>query len=164
MNFFYIAIAIIPVAALIGLTAHSVKQSKSGLSGKKIIASNLVAFMVLLVVCGTCTFAVTAHAADVNAAPAAENDAVPVSEDTAQAAAVQDNGGLSKGLGLIAAALVTGLAGVGGGIAVAAGAPAAIAATSEDPKSFGKSLIFVALGESIALYGVVISILILNKV
>ena len=40
---------------------------------------------------------------------------------------------------------------------------AAIGATSEDPKSFGKSLIFVALGESIALYGVVISILILNK-
>jgi len=45
-----------------------------------------------------------------------------------------------------------------------AGAPAAIAATSEDPKAFGKALIFVALGESIALYGVVISILILNKV
>ena len=69
----------------------------------------------------------------------------------------------SMGLGLIAAALVTGLAGIGGGMAVAAGAPAAIAAASEDPKSFGKSLIFVALGESIALYGVVISILILNK-
>ena len=46
----------------------------------------------------------------------------------------------------------------------AAGAPAAIAATSEDAKAFGKALIFVALGESIALYGVVISILILNKI
>ena len=72
-------------------------------------------------------------------------------------------GNAALGLGLIAAALVTGLAGIGGGMAVAAGAPAAIAAASEDPKSFGKSLIFVALGESIALYGVVISILILNK-
>ncbi|MEE0443770.1 MAG: ATP synthase subunit C [Acutalibacteraceae bacterium] len=72
-----------------------------------------------------------------------------------------DNG---KGLGLLAAAIVTGLSGVGGGIAVAAGAPAAIAATSEDAKAFGKALIFVALGESIALYGVVISILILNKI
>ena len=49
-------------------------------------------------------------------------------------------------------------------INVAAGAPAAISATAENPKSFGKSIIFVALGESIALYGVVISILILNKV
>ena len=79
----------------------------------------------------------------------------------AEATTVKDN---SKGLGLLAAGLVTGLAGIGGGIAVAAGAPAAIAATSEDPKAFGKALIFVALGESIALYGVVISILILNKV
>ena len=71
---------------------------------------------------------------------------------------------LSVLLTFLAAGLVTGLAGIGGGIAVAAGAPAAIAATSEDPKAFGKALIFVALGESIALYGVVISILILNKV
>lgn len=66
-------------------------------------------------------------------------------------------------VGLIAAALATGLAGIGGGIAVAAGAPAAIAANSENPKTFGKSLIFVALGESIALYGLVISIMILSR-
>ncbi len=75
-----------------------------------------------------------------------------------------DDEGFSKGMGLLAAAIVTSLAGIGGGIAVAAGAPAAIAATAENPKSFGKSIIFVALGESIALYGVVISILILNKI
>ena len=54
--------------------------------------------------------------------------------------------------------------GIGSGVAVAAAAPAAIGATSEDPKAFGKSLIFVALGEGIALYGLLISILILNKV
>jgi len=69
----------------------------------------------------------------------------------------------SKGLGMLAAAMVTGISGIGGGIAVAAGAPAAIGATSEDPKAFGKALIFVALGESIALYGLVISIMILGK-
>ena len=69
----------------------------------------------------------------------------------------------SLSIGLIAAALATGLAGIGGGIAVAAGAPAAIAANSENPKTFGKSLIFVALGESIALYGLVISIMILSR-
>ena len=43
-------------------------------------------------------------------------------------------------------------------------APAAIGAFSENPKSFGKALIFVALGEGVALYGLLISILILNKV
>lgn len=70
----------------------------------------------------------------------------------------------SSGMGLIAAALATGLSCIGGGIAVASAAPAAIGATSEDPKAFGKALIFVALGEGIALYGLLISILILNKV
>lgn len=84
-------------------------------------------------------------------------------EATTQAATEAKQEG-SNGLGLLAAGIVTGLAGIGGGIAVAAGAPAAIAATAENPKSFGKSIIFVALGESIALYGVVISILILNKI
>ena len=42
--------------------------------------------------------------------------------------------------------------------------PAAIGATSEDPKAFGKALIFVALGEGIALYGLLVSILILAKI
>ena len=79
-------------------------------------------------------------------------------------AASESSAGLATGLGYLAAALVTGLSCIGGGVAVAAAAPAAIGATSEDPKAFGKSLIFVALGEGIALYGLLISILILNKV
>ncbi|MGN0557163.1 MAG: ATP synthase subunit C [Acutalibacteraceae bacterium] len=70
---------------------------------------------------------------------------------------------INGGLGLIAAGLCTGLAGIGGGLALASGVPAAIGAVSEDPKAFGKALIFVALGETIALYGVIISILILQK-
>ncbi|MCR5041264.1 MAG: ATP synthase subunit C [Clostridia bacterium] len=91
------------------------------------------------------------------------DDSAPVPADAQAAESSASSGDLSRGLAFIAAGLTTALAGIGGGIAVAAGAPAAIAAASEDPKSFGKSLIFVALGESIALYGVVISILILNK-
>lgn len=69
----------------------------------------------------------------------------------------------SSGIGFIAAAAATGLSCIGGGIAVAAAAPAAIGATSEDPKNFGKSIIFVALGEGIALYGMLISIMIISK-
>ena len=84
-------------------------------------------------------------------------------ETTAQAAQ-ETSSSSANGLGLIAAAIVTGLAGIGGGIAIAAAAPAAIAATSEDSKAFGKALIFVALGESIVLFGFVVSILILNNV
>ena len=67
------------------------------------------------------------------------------------------------GVGLIAAALAVGLCCIGGGIAIAAAAPAAIAATSEDPKSFGKSMIFVVLGEGFGIYGLLISIMIINQ-
>lgn len=67
------------------------------------------------------------------------------------------------GLGYVAAALVTGMSCLGAGIAVASAAPAAIGATSEDPKSFGKAMIFVVLGEGVALYGLLVSILIINK-
>lgn len=70
---------------------------------------------------------------------------------------------INAGLGYIAAGLCTGLAGIGGGIALAGGVPAAIGAVSEDPKAFGKALIFVALGETVALYGVVISFLIISN-
>lgn len=69
----------------------------------------------------------------------------------------------SIGMGFIAAALVTGLSCLGAGIAVASAAPAAIGAVSEDPKSFGKAMIFVVLGEGVAIYGLLISILILNR-
>lgn len=71
---------------------------------------------------------------------------------------------MGAGLGYLAAALAVGLSCIGGGIAVASGAPAAIGATSEDPQNFVKSLIFVVLGEGIALYGVLIAILIINGV
>ena len=68
-----------------------------------------------------------------------------------------------SGLGYIAAALATGLGSIGCGIAVAAAAPAAIGAVAEEPKTFSKALIFVALGEGVALYGFLISFMILNK-
>ena len=95
---------------------------------------------------------------------AGEDDTAAVAETTAVTETDETSAhNASLSIGLIAAALATGLAGIGGGIAVAAGAPAAIAANSENPKTFGKSLIFVVLGESIALYGLVISIMILSR-
>jgi len=72
-------------------------------------------------------------------------------------------GTLAQGLGFIAAALATGMSALGAGIAVAAAAPAAIGAFSENSENFGRSLIFVALGEGVAIYGLLISILLINK-
>ena len=61
-----------------------------------------------------------------------------------------------------AAALSTGLSCIGAGVAVASAASAAIGALSEDSSIMGKALIFVALAESIALYGLLISFSILG--
>lgn len=72
-------------------------------------------------------------------------------------------GSIAQGLGFLGAALATGMSSLGAGIAVAAAAPAAIGAFSENEKNFGKSLIFVALGEGVAIYGLLISILIINS-
>ena len=69
----------------------------------------------------------------------------------------------SAGLGYIGAALSTGLATIGAGIAVAVSASAALGAISEDSKLLGKTLIFVGLAEGIAIYGLIVSILILGK-
>ena len=106
---------------------------------------------ILIVAAVTCCGALGVFAAD------------DANADTAAATTASETVNSSLSIGLVAAALATGLAGIGGGMAVASAAPAAIAANSENEKTFGKSLIFVALGESIALYGLVISIMILSK-
>ncbi len=78
------------------------------------------------------------------------------SADSAAAAS-----GTAEGLAMLGAALSTGLACIGAGISVGNASSAAIGALTEDPTTFGKSLIFVVMGEGIALYGMLISILIL---
>ena len=137
----------IPVAALIGSVLLAVKSVKNGKTPKSAFLMQLASFAVIAVL--SIVLPLGANAID-------EQEET----QTSQEQTVQDN---STGLGFIAAALVTGLSGIGGGIAVAAAAPAAIGATSEDPSAFGKSLIFVALGEGIALYGLLVSILIYSK-
>lgn len=68
-----------------------------------------------------------------------------------------------NGLGLIAAALSTGMATIGTGYAVGVVGSAALGAVSEDDSILGKTLIFVGLAEGIAIYGLIISIMILGK-
>lgn len=68
----------------------------------------------------------------------------------------------TEGWRYMAAALSTGLSCIGAGIAVASAASAALGALSEDSSIMGKALIFVALAESIALYGLLISFSILG--
>lgn len=80
----------------------------------------------------------------------------------AEAGAVATTG-FATGMGYLAAALVTGLSCIGGGIAVASAASAALGAISEDQSILGKSILFVGLAEGVALYGLIISFMILGK-
>jgi V/A-type H+-transporting ATPase subunit K len=62
----------------------------------------------------------------------------------------------------IAAALSTGLACIGAGIAVASTGAAATGAIAEKPETFGRSLVFVGMAEGVAIYGLIISFMIIN--
>ncbi len=69
----------------------------------------------------------------------------------------------SAGLGYLACAICTSLGCIGAGYAVAQVGAAALGAVSEDQTLFGKTLIYVGLAEGIAIYGLLISILILLR-
>lgn len=75
----------------------------------------------------------------------------------------ESNPSNSSGFGFLAAALSTGLATIGAGYAVGSVGSSALGAVSENPKLLGKTLIFVGLAEGIAIYGLIISILILGR-
>jgi len=81
--------------------------------------------------------------------------------DAAEGASLIDPGVLSWGY--LAAAVATGLSALGAGVAVAGVGAAAIGAVAEKPEIFGRALVFVGLAEGIAIYGLIISIMILNR-
>ncbi|MCL2386127.1 MAG: ATP synthase subunit C [Defluviitaleaceae bacterium] len=111
-------------------------------SGKFALILNLSLFAIVFFVSTVLIFSGRVYGVDV------ETNA----SDTALAAA------------FIAAGLVTGLGAIGTGIAVSSAAAAAIGAISENENNFGKAMIFVAMAEGIAIYGLLISFMILGRV
>jgi V/A-type H+/Na+-transporting ATPase subunit K len=71
---------------------------------------------------------------------------------------------MSKKWAFLAAALSTAISAVAAGIAVAYVGSSAVGAMSEKPEIGGRALIYVGLAEGIAIYGLIISIMILGKV
>ena len=122
-----------------------VKGEQTKARYKKTLALNGALFFGLMVFTGIMMFSGSAFAAE--------------TAETAAAAA----GGLSTGLGYLAAGLSIGLACVGGGIALASASSAALGAISEDSSILGKSLIFVGLAEGVCLYGLIIAFMILGQ-
>lgn len=140
MTIFDFLIMALPVVFLIASVLLAVNAVSRGKSRKRTMLMQLASFAAVFAVCMVCPFVASA---------ATETVAAPTGAES---------------MAYIGAAAATGLSCIGGGIAVANAAPAAIGATSEDPKAFGKAIIFVALGEGIALYGMLISIMILSKI
>ena len=127
---------VVPVGGFL-LSKRSVKSFKISL------ATNLFLFVVTLIIANIVMF----------------------NSDIALAgtkAAAESGAGIAEGLKYISAALCTGIATIGTGLAVSHAASAALGAISENPNIMGKALIFVALAEGIAIYGLLISFMILN--
>ncbi|MDD5859235.1 MAG: ATP synthase subunit C [Eubacteriales bacterium] len=82
---------------------------------------------------------------------------------SALAATASSGSGFATGMGYIAAALSVGISCIGGGIAVASAASAALGAISEDQSILGKSLIYVGLAEGVCLYGLIIAFMIIGS-
>lgn len=74
-------------------------------------------------------------------------------------AAMAATGAQNRYLG---AAIATGLAAIGSGIAVGIAGAAAIGAIAEKPELLGRTLIFVGLAEGIVIYGLIVSFIILR--
>ena len=70
---------------------------------------------------------------------------------------------ISTGLSAIGAGISVGGAAIGAGIAVGGTGAAAVGTIAEKPESLGRALIFVGLAEGIAIYGLIISFMVLNR-
>jgi V/A-type H+/Na+-transporting ATPase subunit K len=89
-----------------------------------------------------------------------------INEAFAQTSAIEGAREISIGYGLalIGIGLPTGLATIGAGIAVSSVGAASLAVITEKPEMFGRTLVYLGLGEGIAIYGLVVTILLLGKI
>lgn len=70
---------------------------------------------------------------------------------------------LGQGLALLGIGLPTGLAALAAAMALGPIGSAALAVIAEKPEMFGRTLVYMGLAEGIAIYGLVMSILLLGK-
>lgn len=76
--------------------------------------------------------------------------------------AVEGAGG-AGGMALLAAAIAVAGSSIGAAIAVAYTGAAALAAMSERPELFGRSMVIVGLAEGIAIYGLIVAMILIGK-
>lgn len=140
MNYIFV-VALVLVSSTIVVGIKSMKGHLQGKGIKTFLGINVFTFFAMMI--GAAVFL--------------------LSGPSAMAASTTATVSSPEGLKFLAAALSTGLACIGAGIAVAISGSAAIGAISENEKLLGKTVIFVGLAEGIAIYGLIISIMILGS-
>lgn len=134
------------VAAMVVLPLIVIgKRVKNGKTSKLPLVVNLSSFFGIFLIASVMLLSRSVYAATTAASAAGAAD------------------GLATGLGFLSAALAVGICGIGSGIAVSSAASSALGAISENEKVFGKALILVGLAEGIALYGLLIAFMIIQK-
>ena len=70
---------------------------------------------------------------------------------------------VGMGLAMLGVGIPTGLAAFGAGLAVGPVGAASLATIAEKPEIFGRTLVYLGLAEGIAIYGLVVTILMLGR-
>lgn len=140
---------ILSCTAVFSTIVLGVAMRRARFKGSKKLLTGIIALSCLLLFVGA--------AVSLAAFPASAADVAGGSTATSP---VQSS---SNGMGFIGMALATGLACIGAGIAVGSVGSAAIGLVGEQPGAIGTTLIYIGLAEGVAIYGIVVSILILNK-
>jgi V/A-type H+-transporting ATPase subunit K len=71
---------------------------------------------------------------------------------------------VGTGLAMIGIGIPTAIAAIGAGLAVSSVGAAALGVIAEKPEAFGRTLVYLGLAEGIAVYGLVVTILMLNRI
>lgn len=86
-----------------------------------------------------------------------------IEEVMAQSSGAAQEISIGQGLAIIGIGIPTAFAAIGTGIAVGPVGAASLAVIAEKPELFGRTLVYLGLAEGIAIYGLVVTILLLGQ-
>jgi V/A-type H+-transporting ATPase subunit K len=150
-------IALPAVAAFAALAFRVVRRRAAG-PRRGVPLRWALAVSGLIAVSATALVLVALTAAPSAAAVAGSSATATAATATAAAATAG-----SSGSALIGAAIAVAGSSIGAAIAVAYTGSAALAAMSERPELFGRAMVIVGLAEGIAIYGLIVSIILIGK-
>lgn len=132
----------LPALIAVGLLTPWLVRRRGRPALRLVLATNALLLMAGLVLL---LLAVTAEPSSAAALPAAAEPAA------------------ANGSALIGAAIAVAGSSIGAAIAVAYTGSAALAAMSERPELFGRAMVIVGLAEGIAIYGLIVSVILIGK-